>query len=78
MNGLGTPGATSTRTSNHGRWSFDGWSSAIDNIFTWDGNTPVQPYNPPISDIHSSERSNSVYATARIKATDSLALVPSA
>jgi len=72
-------GATSSRTRNdtqgHGRWSFEGWNSAIDNIFSWDGNTPVQPNNPPISDIHSSERSNSLYATARIKASDRLALI---
>ena len=72
-------GATSSRTRNdtqgHGRWSFPGWSNVIENIFTWDGNTPVKPNNPPNSDIHSTERTNSVYATARIKATDTLALV---
>ena len=72
-------GATATRSieNTHGYrlWSFSGWSSAIPDIWTWDGNFPAAPYNPALSDIHGKERINSAYFTARFRPTDALALL---
>lgn len=72
-------GATVARTRNasqgYGRWSFDGWDPTIDNLFTWDGRTPVQPNNPALSDNRSTERSHSAFASARLRPTDALSVI---
>lgn len=72
-------GFTSSRTHEdapgYGLWSFKGWSSAVDNIFTWDGRQPEEPYNPATGQTRSVEKVNSAYATLRFKPTDSLAVL---
>jgi len=72
-------GATATRTvdNSHGHtlWFFNGWSSAIPNIWTWDGDMPAEPSNPKLSDIHGKERVTSAYFTARFRPTDALSLL---
>jgi len=53
-----------------------GWfMPAIDNIYTWNGQTPVEPFNPAIGDSVNRENLTSAYATARFKPTDHLSLI---
>lgn len=72
-------GATSTRTVDdtvgYGLWSFAGWSSAVPNIYTWDGTSPAAPDNPARSDISMTERTNSAYSSVRLKPTDALSVI---
>lgn len=72
-------GITSTYTKDdtqgYGLWWLGGWSSAIPNIYTWDGNTPAEPYNPASSDIVMREHTNSAYTTARFKPADDLSVI---
>lgn len=66
---------TSYRAPNYTNWTHAGWSSAISNIYTWDGTSPAEPNNPSIGRATSDERLNSAYATVRLKPTDRLALL---
>lgn len=66
---------TTYDTPNYTNWTHAGWSSAIDNIYTWDGTTPGAPANPSIGRGTSDERLNSAYSTLRFKATDKLAVL---
>lgn len=66
---------TTYDTPNYTNWYHTGWSSAIDNIYDWDGTTPAAPANPPIGRGTSDERLNSAYTTLRFKATDTLAVL---
>jgi outer membrane receptor for ferric coprogen and ferric-rhodotorulic acid len=59
-------------------WYHTGWSSAIDDIYTWDGTSPAAPPNPSVGTYGSDERLNSAYATLRFKASDALALLAGA
>lgn len=72
-------GATASRTrdetSPYTLWSFTDWSPAIDNIYTWNGQTPGEPANPATGDIVNQENLTSAYATARFKPTDRLSLI---
>jgi len=56
-------------------WTFPGWSSSIANIYSWDGNTPAAPPNPAIGTFGNDERLNSVYASARLRPTDTLSVI---
>ena len=75
-------GAQMSRTSydapSYTNWTHAGWSSAIGNIFTWDGTSPAAPPNPSIGRNTSDERLNSAYATVRFKPTDALAVLAGA
>ena len=72
-------GATSSRvrddTEGYSLWTIPGYSSAIPNIYTWDGRTPGAPNNPAVSDITTREGMDSLYATARFKPTDALSII---
>lgn len=72
-------GASFARTRNdsqsHGRWSFPGWDSTIDNIFTWNGNTPGKPHNPALGDAGARERSSSAYGSVRLRPSDALSVI---
>ncbi|HWV63045.1 MAG TPA: TonB-dependent siderophore receptor, partial [Oxalicibacterium sp.] len=55
---------------------YSGWKNLpIPNIYTWDGDTPVRPYDPASSDIVMREHTNSAYTTARFKPTDALSVI---
>lgn len=56
-------------------WWHDGWSSAVPNIYTWNGNFPTAPNNPSVGTYSSDERLNSAYATARFKPLDPLSIL---
>lgn len=75
-------GAQMSRTSylapSYTNWTHAGWSSAISNIYTWDGSSPAAPNNPSIGAASSDERLNSAYATVRFKPTDALSLLAGA
>ncbi|MFT4174433.1 MAG: TonB-dependent siderophore receptor [Rhodocyclaceae bacterium] len=62
-------------TPTYGLWSFSGWSSDIPDIFSWDGNTPAEPYNPQSGDSRTSERVTSAFAAARLRPTDKLSFI---
>lgn len=72
-------GASFARTRNdsqaRGRWSFAGWDSSIANLYTWDGNTPVQPDNPALGDSGTRERSSSAYGSIRLRPADALSVI---
>ncbi len=70
-----TVSRTRDETSPYSLWWFTGWSSAIDNIYTWDGRTPGAPDNPALGDTVNRENLTSAYATARFKPTDRLSLI---
>lgn len=59
-------------------WYHTGWSSAISNIYTWDGSSPAAPPNPSVGTYGGDERLNSAYGTLRFKASDALALLAGA
>ena len=67
-------GASVARTRNdsgsHGRWAFPSWDNTIDNLFTWDGRTPVQPDNPVLGRSAAVERSSSAYGSLQLRPTD--------
>ncbi len=53
-----------------------GWfAPVLDNIYTWDGRTPAEPFNPEVGDIVNRENLTSAYATARFKPADRLSLI---
>ncbi len=72
-------GATHARTKRHSpsytNWWHDGWSSAVPNIFDWDGTYPAAPPNPSIGTHAMDERSNSAYASARLRANDAFSII---
>lgn len=74
-------GATASRTrdetSPYSLWfkTLPGWSQAIDNIYTWNGQTPSDPVNPATGEIVNRENLSSAYTTARFKPTDRLSLI---
>ena len=72
-------GSTLTRSENSQpyftNWRFKGWSGDIDNIYKWDGNTPVRPDNPAVGWTKEDNTSSSFYAAARFKLSDDLALL---
>lgn len=72
-------GALFSRTSyedpTYTNWYHTGWSSAISNIYTWDGTTPAEPPNPSIGRFEADERLNSVYGSTRLRATDALSVL---
>lgn len=72
-------GVTHARTRRNGphftNWYHDGWSNAISNIFTWDGTDPAAPENPTVGSGTMNERSNSVFASTRLHATDALSVI---
>lgn len=72
-------GASFARTRNdsqaRGRWSFAGWDSSIANLYTWDGNIPVQPDNPALGDSGTRERSSSAYGSIRLRPADALSVI---
>ncbi|WP_245153687.1 TonB-dependent siderophore receptor [Allopusillimonas ginsengisoli] len=72
-------GATATRTSedttNYNLWWFDDWSSAIPDIYNWDGRYPAAPNNPATGERRLREKLTSAYATTRLRATDSLSFI---
>jgi len=61
----------------YGLWYFDNWSSAVGNIFTWDGNTPTAPptNDIPVGEWGMDEQVISGYATGRFRVLDSLSLI---
>lgn len=69
---------TTYDTPNYTNWTHAGWSSAVPNIYTWDGTSPAAPVNPAIGRGTSDERLNSAYSTLRFKATDNLAVLAGA
>lgn len=75
-------GASVARTRNdsgsHGRWAFPGWDNTIDNLFTWDGRTPVQPDNPVLGRSAAVERSSSAYGSLQLRPTDRLSVIAGA
>lgn len=58
-----------------GAWFFDDWSSAVPNIYTWNGTDPAAPYNPRQGTYDFFEQTASAYATARLRPTDSLSVL---
>lgn len=72
-------GATHARTQRHSpsytNWTHAGWSNAIDDITTWDGSSPAAPPNPAVGTNAMDERSNSAFASVRLRATDALSLI---
>jgi len=56
-------------------WWHEGWSNAVPNIFTWDGTYPDAPYNPEVGTHAMNERSNSIFASTRLRATDALSVI---
>lgn len=66
---------TEDETKSYGLWYLSGWSSAIPNIWTWDGNYPAEPLNPATGDYEVQERMNSGYVTARFKPLDPLSII---
>lgn len=72
-------GATATRTKEdtptYNLWWFDDWSSAVPNIFTWDGRYPAAPYNPANGRMRIDEKITSAYTTMRFRPTDALSLI---
>ncbi|MFT0531974.1 TonB-dependent siderophore receptor [Castellaniella hirudinis] len=53
-----------------------GWfAPTLADIYTWDGRTPAEPFNPAVGDIDNQENLTSAYATARFKPTDRLSLI---
>lgn len=73
-------GATASRTRNETS-PYDspdgaGWfAPVLGNLYTWDGRTPAEPFNPAVGDIDNRENLTSAYATARFKPTDRLSLI---
>ena len=59
-------------------WWHDNWSSAVPNIYTWDGNSPAAPNNPSVGHYQSDERMNSAFATTRLKPMDGVAVLAGA
>lgn len=51
-------------------WYFTGWSNAVANIFTWDGNTPAPPPNPAVGYADVRDRNDSAFASARLRPTE--------
>ncbi len=72
-------GATATRTDDHtptyNLWYFDDWSSAIPDIYSWNGRYPAEPNNPANGDMRISERITSAYTTVRFRPTDALSII---
>jgi len=66
---------TKDDTDTYNLWWFDNWDSAIPNIFTWQGNNPAEPPNPPNGRMLDNERTLSAYATTRLKPTDALSVI---
>lgn len=56
-------------------WSPAGWSNAVPDIFNWDGNVPVEPYNPAIGWRDADDRSNSLFASMRLRPTDAFSVI---
>lgn len=72
-------GATLSRSKNLApsftNWSHAGWSSAVDNIFDWDGTSPAEPDNPSIGWGGSDERSNGLFASVRLRPSTDLSVI---
>lgn len=66
---------TDYRTDGYPLWYFTGWSSAIDNIYTWDGSTPGKPPLNASSRIDYEENQSAAYASTRLRATDDLSFI---
>jgi outer membrane receptor for ferric coprogen and ferric-rhodotorulic acid len=66
---------TEYRTNGYPLWSFAGWSSAIPNIYDWDGSIPGEPPITASSRIDYQEDQSASYASTRLRATDDLSFV---
>lgn len=66
---------TEYRTNGYPLWYFTGWSSAIPDIYDWDGSTPGEPPLPATSRIDYEENQSASYASTRLRATDDLSLI---
>ncbi|MBD9485561.1 TonB-dependent siderophore receptor [Pseudomonas sp. PDM14] len=66
---------TEYRTNGYPLWYFTGWSSAIPDIYEWDGSSPAEPVMPATSRIDYEENQSASYASTRLRATDDLSFV---
>ncbi|WP_136475751.1 TonB-dependent siderophore receptor [Pseudomonas sp. DG56-2] len=66
---------TEYRTNGYPLWWFDGWSNAIPNIYTWNGDTPGKPPLPATSRIDYQEDQTATYGSTRLRLTNDLSLV---
>ncbi|WP_256659539.1 TonB-dependent siderophore receptor [Pseudomonas sp. H9] len=66
---------TEFRTNGYPLWWFDGWSNAIPNIYTWNGDVPGKPPLPATSRIDYQEDQTATYGSTRLRLTDDLSLI---
>lgn len=66
---------TEYRTNGYPLWWFDGWSNAIPNIYTWNGDTPGKPPMPATSRIDYQEDQAATYGSTRLRLTEDLSLI---
>ncbi|MCY1271987.1 Ferric-pseudobactin BN7/BN8 receptor [compost metagenome] len=66
---------TDYRTNGYPLWYFTGWSSAIPNIYTWDGSVPGEPPLVASSRIDYQEDQSAAYGSTRLRATDDLSFI---
>lgn len=66
---------TQYRTNGYPLWWFDGWSNAIPNIYTWNGDTPGKPPLPATSRIDYQEDQSATYGSTRLRLTEDLSLI---
>lgn len=66
---------TQDSTHSYSGWTVPGWNNQIPNIYTWNGDIPGRPNNPPLDDLDITDRIDSAYSSARFRVTDDLALI---
>jgi outer membrane receptor for ferric coprogen and ferric-rhodotorulic acid len=66
---------TEYRTDGYPLWWFDGWSNAIPNIYTWNGDTPGKPPLPATSRIDYQEDQSATYGSTRLRLSNDLSLI---
>lgn len=59
-------------------WYPPGWDYNIDNIFTWDGSNPSEPYNPSIGSHSMTEKNLGAYASVRLRPTERFSVIAGA
>lgn len=72
-------GVTFNRSKNsapgYTNWYHSGWSSAVPDIFHWDGAYPEEPANPAVQYGVEDERNHGGYVSARFRPTDRLSVI---
>lgn len=69
---------STNETPSYTNWYPPGWDSSIDNIFTWDGSSPGEPYNPSIGSHSMTEKNLGAYASIRLRPTERFSVIAGA